>query len=64
MPPFSQGTQGIYDAPSKGDLENQFDTTDEDAIIKKILEEGEAQEMEVRTTIAPHFTAPDCLLTC
>ncbi|PKS06402.1 hypothetical protein jhhlp_007150 [Lomentospora prolificans] len=42
-----QGTQGIYDAPSKGDLENQFDTTDEDAIIKKILEEGEAQEMEM-----------------
>lgn len=50
---FRQGAQGIYDAPPRAILENEFNTSNEDEIIKKILEEGEAQEIEVSKSMTP-----------
>ncbi|CAI4216240.1 unnamed protein product [Parascedosporium putredinis] len=41
------GAQGSYNAPSRADLENEFDTHDEDTIIQRILGSGEAQEIEM-----------------
>lgn len=41
------GTQGNLGAPSQGTLDTEFGTTDEDKVIKKILEQGTAQEMNV-----------------
>lgn len=34
--------------PSQGTLESEFGTSDEDTVIRKILESGSAQEMNVR----------------
>ncbi|PNY26985.1 SDO1-like protein [Tolypocladium capitatum] len=42
-----QGTQGTLNAASKGTLESEFDTNDEDEVIKKILEDGTMQTAEV-----------------
>lgn len=41
-----QGKQGILNTASRQQLENAFDTTDEDEIIKKILTSGEVQSSE------------------
>lgn len=51
-----QGSQGNFGAPSDGTLDTEFGTSDEDVVIKKILEEGEAQPMDVR----PSFPLPSC----
>jgi len=40
------GAQGPYDGASKSALENEFGTTDEDEVIKQILEKGTMQESE------------------
>lgn len=42
-----QGKQGHLDAASKAILSSEFDTEDEDEVIKKILTEGTAQTVEV-----------------
>ncbi|WYZ34506.1 hypothetical protein EsH8_I_000782 [Colletotrichum jinshuiense] len=41
-----QGAQGAYDAASKSTLENEFDTSVDDEVIKAILEKGDAQSVE------------------
>jgi len=38
------GAQGILDTVSKGQLEGEFGTTDEEEIVKAILEKGGVQE--------------------
>lgn len=43
-----QGTQGFYDGASKADLENEFGTSNDDDVIKQILEKGTIQRSEVR----------------
>ncbi|KND88656.1 SDO1-like protein C21C3.19 [Tolypocladium ophioglossoides CBS 100239] len=42
-----QGVQGTLDAASKGTLESEFGTSDQDEVIKKILEDGTMQTMEM-----------------
>jgi ribosome maturation protein Sdo1 len=42
-----QGAQGTYDSASKAMLASEFDTEKEDDVIKKILEEGNLQIMEM-----------------
>jgi ribosome maturation protein Sdo1 len=41
------GAQGQLDGASKSTLENQFGTSNEDEVIKEILEKGTVQESEV-----------------
>ncbi|KAI0176200.1 shwachman-Bodian-diamond syndrome protein [Hypoxylon sp. FL1284] len=41
-----QGAQGQMDGASKSTLENEFGVTNEDEVIKKILESGSIQESE------------------
>jgi ribosome maturation protein Sdo1 len=41
------GKQGVLNTASNSQLENEFGTTNEDEIIKKILETGEIQSSEV-----------------
>lgn len=41
------GAQGIMDGASKGILETEFGTSNEDECIKKILENGEYQSSVV-----------------
>ncbi|PHH87007.1 hypothetical protein CDD83_9423 [Cordyceps sp. RAO-2017] len=42
-----QGAQGTYDAAPKSTLASEFDTEDEDEVIKMILERGSDQPMEM-----------------
>jgi ribosome maturation protein Sdo1 len=47
------------DGASKATLENEFGTTNDEEVIKQILEKGSLQESEVRsflflTSILPH----------
>jgi len=39
------------DGASKASLENEFGTSNEDEVIKKILEQGQPQTIEVRHSI-------------
>lgn len=55
-----QGSQGTFDAASNGTLESEFNTSDEDEVIKKILEEGTMQTMEVSRSMLLHATHMDC----
>ncbi|OBT67598.1 hypothetical protein VE03_03761 [Pseudogymnoascus sp. 23342-1-I1] len=41
-----QGAQGELNTASKSQLENEFGTSKEDEVIKKILQEGSLQETE------------------
>lgn len=41
------GAQGQLDGASKGTLENEFGSSNEDEVIKQILEKGEVQEAQV-----------------
>lgn len=43
------GAQGQYDTASKGTLENEFGTKNEEDCIKAILEKGNLQDTEVGT---------------
>ncbi len=47
-------TQGVLDAPSNSELENEFGTTNDDEIITKILEKGESQASEVFLVFPGH----------
>jgi len=57
------GKQGILNTASKGQLENEFGTSNEDDVVKKILKEGSVQSSEVSTALQffsglpflPHF---------
>jgi len=40
------GAQGVLDEASKSTMENEFDTSNEDEVLKKILQEGTVQETE------------------
>jgi len=44
----SHGTQGILNTASKGTLENEFGTSNEDEVIKLILQKGDVQTSQVR----------------
>lgn len=48
----SHGTQGILNTASKGTLENEFGTSNEDEVIKQILQKGDVQTSQVRHDIA------------
>jgi hypothetical protein len=52
---ISHGTQGILNTASKGTLENEFGTSNEDEVIKQILQKGDVQNTQVRHDI----TRPD-----
>ena len=41
------GTQGVLDTASKGTLDTEFGTTNQDDVIAQILEKGDVQESEV-----------------
>jgi len=41
-----QGVQGVLNRASKADLENEFGSSKEDDVVKKILEKGEVQEVK------------------
>ena len=41
------GAQGSFDGASKATLENEFGTSEEEAVIKQIIEKGTLQEYEV-----------------
>lgn len=41
------GAQGKLSQPSKGMLENEFGTSQEDEVVKQILEKGTVQESMV-----------------
>lgn len=45
---ISHGTQGILNTASKGTLENEFGTSNEDEVIKQILQKGDVQSTQVR----------------
>ncbi|EXJ92674.1 hypothetical protein A1O3_01226 [Capronia epimyces CBS 606.96] len=45
MVTHKHGAQGQLDSASKASLENEFGTHNEDEIIKKILEEGQPQNV-------------------
>lgn len=45
---YRQGAQGILDTASKSMLTNEFGTSNDEEVVKQILEKGEAQESEVR----------------
>ncbi|KAL2435069.1 hypothetical protein ABEF95_012798 [Exophiala dermatitidis] len=47
MVTHKHGAQGQMDGASKASLENEFGTSDEDQIIRKILEEGQPQTVPV-----------------
>jgi len=40
------GAQGQMDEASKSTLENEFGTSNEDEVLKKILEQGQAQSVQ------------------
>src|ERR1700742_574661 len=42
-----QGAQGQMNRASKAALENEFGTSKDDDVVKKILEKGEVQEVKV-----------------
>ncbi|KAK6078131.1 shwachman-Bodian-Diamond syndrome protein [Seiridium cupressi] len=42
----SQGTQGQFDGASKSTLENEFGTSNDEEVIKQILEKGTLQESQ------------------
>jgi ribosome maturation protein Sdo1 len=42
-----QGAQGTYDTASKASLSAEFNSEDHDEVIKKVLQEGSLQEMEM-----------------
>jgi hypothetical protein len=54
---YRHGKQGILNTASKQQLENEFGTTNEDEIVKKILTSGDVQSSEVRFTPLP-FPSP------
>ena len=50
---FRHGAQGHLDGASKAILENEFETSNEDECIIKILENGEVQQTRVRNHSKP-----------
>jgi ribosome maturation protein Sdo1 len=59
MVTHKHGAQGQMDGASKSSLENEFGTSNEDEVIKKILMEGQAQTVEVRFVV---LEMTSCLL--
>lgn len=55
-PLHRHGAQGTYDGASKATLENEFGTSNEDEVIKTILEKGDIQESQVLTLPGQHST--------
>lgn len=47
------GAQGQMDEASKSTLENEFGTSNEDEVIKKILEDGQSQTSTVCSDTVP-----------
>lgn len=45
------GNQGVMDTASKGQLEDEFGTSNEDEVVKQILEKGSIIESGVSTNI-------------
>lgn len=54
----SQGAQGAYDSAPKSQLENEFGTSNEDEVIKAILEKGSVQESSVSHPPPPSLSLP------
>jgi hypothetical protein len=51
------GAQGSFDGASNSTLENEFGTSEEEAVITQIIEKGTLQEHEV-CIIVPDKLAP------
>lgn len=51
-----QGNQGILDAASNSQLENEFGTHKEEDVVKAILEKGDLQEVDVRISFPTTLT--------
>lgn len=47
-PTIRQGNQGVKDAASKGQLESEFGTSNDDDVCRQILEKGNIVEKMVR----------------
>ena len=56
----SHGTQGILNTASKGTLENEFGTSNEDEVIKQILQKGDVQTTQVRHDITRPTVVNHC----
>lgn len=59
------GNQGILNTASKGTLENEFGTSNEDEVLKQILQKGDVQTTQVRHDITradiTHQPHPSCV---
>ena len=51
--PHRHGAQGVLDTASKSTLENEFGTSNEDEVLKKILESGDVQATETNERQGP-----------
>lgn len=49
--PFRHGVQGKLNEASKGTKENEFGTSNDDEVIKQILEKGTVSETMVRQSV-------------
>lgn len=61
------GKQGILNTASKQQLENEFGTSNEDEIVKKILTSGDVQSSEVcvqQLWSASYWSRPVTSLSC
>lgn len=58
----SHGTQGILNTASKGTLENEFGTSNEDDVIKQILQKGDVQTSQVRHEVVKDQNCPSLLV--
>ncbi|KZF24239.1 shwachman-Bodian-diamond syndrome protein [Xylona heveae TC161] len=47
------GTQGVLDGASKGDLQNEFGSDDDDTVMKAILEKGDILHSEAAERQGP-----------
>ncbi|KAL1878769.1 hypothetical protein Daus18300_002045 [Diaporthe australafricana] len=54
----NQGAQGAYDSAPKSQLENEFGTSNEDDVIKAILEKGSVQESSMPAMKMPERQGP------
>lgn len=59
-----QGNTGILDTASKGSLEDEFGTSNEDEVVKQILEKGHIIETGVRPPEKMCMLPPELTYIC
>ena len=64
---YRHGAQNAYDSASKQTLDSEFGTSNEDEVIKQILEKGDVQHTEVKhgpnISQSLHMLMPTCKQT-